>query len=255
MTKNILLTIVCMLTIPSPVLASDDDISRLFSNAGVEGALLIESVDKRIVYLHDYSPGDQAYIPASTFKIPNTLIALEEGVIVDQFETIRWDGVKRSYDPWNGDQTLATAFRHSCVWCYQYLARQIGDDTYKRYLEKFQYGNQKTGEDVITFWLDGDLRISITQQIEFLRNMVFERLPVKKRSIEILKDIMLIDSVPGYKLWGKTGWQAPHGWFVGYVESDDKVWFFANYIVVKNKSDLKLRKTLVIESMKLKGII
>jgi beta-lactamase class D len=255
MTRNILLTIVCMLTNSSPLLAGDDDISQLFSNAGVEGTLLIESVDKRFVYLHDYSPGDQAYIPASTFKIPNTLIALEEGVIVDQFETIRWDGVNRSYDPWNGDQTLATAFRSSCVWCYQYLARQIGDDTYKRYLENFQYGNEKTGKDVATFWLDGDLRVSAAQQIEFLRKMVFERLPVKKRSIEILKDIMLVDSVPGYKLWGKTGWQGPHGWFVGYVEADDKVWFFANYVVVKNKSDLKLRKTLVIESMKLKGII
>ena len=64
------------------------------------------------------SAAEQGHIPASTFKIPNTLIALEEGVIKDQFEVIKWDGVVRQYAPWNADQTLATAFSRSCVWCY-----------------------------------------------------------------------------------------------------------------------------------------
>jgi len=254
MIKNIGLVVVFLLFSASGLVADEDSISDIYSRAGIEGELLIESLDKETIYQYSSIPVEQTFIPASTFKVPNTLIALEESVIKDQFEVIHWDGVTRAYAPWNSDQTLATAFARSCVWCYQYMARLIGDEKYRHYLDKFSYGNEKTGTDIATFWLDGDLRISTSGQVEFLRKVYLESLPVKKRNIEILKDIMLNDVTPHYKLWGKTGWEGQHGWYVGYLESNNRVWFFANYITIENQSDLLLRKKLVMDSLKLKGI-
>jgi len=246
---------VFLLLLPSSLLANDDEINNLYISEGVEGALLIESLSGDVKYTHNSVKADKAYIPASTFKIPNTLIALEEGVIKDQFEIITWDGIERVYAPWNSDQTLATAFARSCVWCFQRFAKKIGDSRYKQYLDEFDYGNKKTGKDVATFWLEGDLRVSPSEQVNFLRKVYFEQLPVKRSNIKILKDIMLTEETAVYKLRAKTGWKGQNGWYVGYVESSDEVWFFANYIVIRDQSDLALRKKIVIESLKLKGII
>ena len=183
------------------------------------------------------------------------MIALEEGVIKDQFEIIKWDGVDRKYAAWNADQTLASAFARSCVWCYQRFANEIGDLRYKQYLDAFDYANKKTGMDVATFWLEGDLRVSPSDQINFLRKVYFEQLPIKHSNIKILKEIMLVEQTPAYKLRAKTGWKGQNGWYVGYVEVGDEVWFFANYLVIKDQSDLALRKKIAIDALKLKGII
>jgi beta-lactamase class D len=244
-----------MIIISSSAVANEEDISKLYLAAGIEGTLLIQSLDGRIEYQHNASKIDESYIPASTFKIPNTLIALEEGAIKDQFETIRWDGVKRQYEPWNENQTLATAFSRSCVWCYQRFSIKIGDTKYKQYLRDFDYGNRQTGQNVSTFWLDGDLRVSVREQVNFLRKVYLEQLPIKPINNEILKDIMLSEETPRYKLRVKTGWKNQHGWYVGYIETEDNVWFFANHIEIKSSSDLELRKDLTMKSLKIKGII
>lgn len=216
---------------------------------------MIQSLDGSTEYAHNSSKRNQAYVPASTFKIANTLIALEAGVIKNQFETIQWDGVARGYAPWNQDQTLATAFARSCVWCYQRFAKAVGDTRYRKALVDFDYGNHKTGEDVSTFWLHGDLRTSVQEQVNFLRKIHLEKLPVKRKNIQILKNIMFVEETPSYKLWAKSGLSGKHGWYVGYVESGGKVWLFANYIEIKSHVKLDLRKNLTIESLKLKGLI
>ncbi len=237
------------------VAADDKDISQLYDDAKIDGTLLIQSFDGRIEYQHNTSKIDEGYIPASTFKIPNTLIALEEGVIKDQFEVIKWDGVERQFVPWNQDQTLATAFSRSCVWCYQRFSLKVGDTKYKQYLVDFDYGNRKTGSDVSTFWLDGQLRISVREQVNFLRKVYLEQLPIKHRNFQILKDIMLAEQKLEYKIWAKTGWQDEHGWYVGYIETHGKIWFFANHIEIKSSADLDFRKDLTLKSLKIKGII
>lgn len=246
-----LIPVMAMAVEPESTIEIDD----LYHSAGIEGALLISSLDGSVEYQHNADKVVWANIPASTFKIPNTLIALEEEVIKDQFEVIKWDGIKRAYAPWNSNQTLATAFARSCVWCYQHFAAKIGDEKYQQYLNEFDYGNKKTGSDVTTFWLEGDLRVSPRQQIDFLRKVYFEALPVKQRNLKILKEIMIAEDTPDYKIWAKTGWQGEHGWYVGYVESAGKVWFFANYIKVRDKADLLFRRELTIKVLKHKGII
>ncbi len=242
----------------SPSLATyqpDADIAALYKAQDVEGVLMIVSLEGKEKYMHNAGEIDNAYIPASTFKIAHTLIALEEGIIKDQTVNIPWDGVQRTYAPWNKDQTLATAFAYSCVWCYQTFARHISHQQYRQYLQAFDYGNAKTGEQVTDFWLKGDLRISVSQQIAFLRKVYLEQLPVKTSSLRVLKEIMLSEASTNYQIWSKTGWQGEHGWYVGYVQRENNVWLFAHYMKVQNQSDLPLRKSIAHEAFKLKGIL
>lgn len=259
MKRKKLLAIGLLLIIP--VFATGDDIGifELYKKHGIKGTLVIAALDGSVEYTHNTARAERQYIPASTFKIPNTLIALEEGIIHDEKALIKWDGRDRALSSWNKDQTLKTAFSVSCVWCYQEFAKRIGDERYMQYLNDLGYGNQRTGKDVTTFWLDGELRISANEQIDFLRKIYFGNLPIKKKNIDILKKIMLVEEAENYSLRAKTGWAASLkdqlGWYVGYIEADGKIWLFANNIQIKSKSDLVLRKQLVIESLKLKEII
>jgi len=185
-----LLAIVLSLTLPVFAAANDDDISEIYKKHKIEGALIIVALDGSVEFIHNIDRAERRYLPASTFKIPNTLIALEEEVIKGDEEIIKWDGGDKGWAPWNKDQTLDTAFSLSCVWCYQEFAKHIGDERYLKYLSDLDYGNKKTGKDVTTFWLDGYLEISVREQIDFLRKVYLERLPFKSKNIQLLKKIM-----------------------------------------------------------------
>ncbi len=253
--KNLIIGALCLLLSSSLVLAKDADIANLYAEADIEGTLLIQSLDGDIEYTHNARKLNLAYPPASTFKIAHSLIALQENAIKDQQQIIRWDGVDRGYAPWNQDQTLATAFTRSCVWCYQTFTRQLNDETYRHYLKAFDYGNGETGTELSRFWLDGELKISVAQQVDFLRRLYLQTLPVSPDNSEILRDIMLAEQTANYKIWAKTGWSQRHGWYVGYIESQGKVWLFAHYAEINSKADLKLRQRLVIDALKFKDII
>jgi len=150
---------------------------------------------------------------------------------------------------WNHDQSMNEAFHNSTVWYYQEIARQIGQEKYGQYLNVFHYGNRNPSGKVDSFWLNGALKISSDEQIEFLKNLYEEQLPVSQRSQQLVKGMMLMESNLTYKLFGKTGWaevrdssvllkstnetsvvQIPIvniGWLVGWVEKNEDIYFFA----------------------------
>ena len=211
-----LFNILILLILSPHLYAGERTVEDLYQSHQITGSLLIESLDGKSKHHYNLNDGS-AFIPASTFKIPNTLIILEEGLINDSAEIIKWDGKQRDYAPWNKDQTLKTAFQYSCVWCYQRYAVQVGEQQYQEYLGKFNYGNGLTGNDIERFWLDGELRISVKDQIGFLRKVYAEDLPVQKRHIQTLKRIMLSEKNEHYTIWSKTGWSGKDGWYVGYL--------------------------------------
>jgi beta-lactamase class D len=177
------------------------------------------------------------FLPASTYKIPNTLIALETGVAPDADFKLGWDEKLRPATgfwarSWSQDHTLRSALRHSVVRYYQELARRVGSEQMQFYLDRFEYGNRSMGGGLDQFWLDGDLRISPDEHVEFLRRMYNGTLGVSERSTEILKDILVLENTTEYRLSGKTGTASitpgrSLAWLVGYVERDDRVSFFA----------------------------
>jgi beta-lactamase class D len=165
----------------------------------------------------------QRFVPASTFKIPNSIIGLETGVISDADFLIAWDGVHRNIETWNHDHTLRTAFRDSVVPYYQELARRVGLPRMQAWVDKLDYGNLQLGARVDQFWLEGPLGISPLEQLRFLRRLFERRLPISARTRDILLDISQRGELGGGRLYGKTGWAAPGtpdelGWFVGFLE-------------------------------------
>lgn len=240
--------------------AEDADVAKIYSKYGIEGTLIIESLNAKTRYVHNKDRSEQRFLPASTFKIPNTLIVLHEGLIKSENQIIKWDGVDKGRPEWNKDHTIVTAFSSSCVWCYQKLAADIGNDKYLKHVKSMRYGNKKTGANVNTFWLNGELEISAREQVLFLRKLYLGKLPFKSYFMQWLKKIMLVEETPDYKIRAKTGWAKKkngqqHGWYVGFVEANNQVWIFANNIKIDKPADAKLRDVLVRESLKAKGII
>lgn len=145
--------------------------------------------------------------------------------------------------------TLKEAFRVSCVTCYIRIANKVGEVNYKKYLEKFDYGNKSAKVDSndpdlkIAFWLVGELKISQEEQISFLRKLFDYTLPVGRHSIDITKEILIDEKTDDYILSGKLGRGVDSvskkeiGWYVGYVEKKDGVYFFATNFESSNPSD------------------
>lgn len=233
--------------------AKDLELEKLFQKYDVEGTLIFESISAK-KYVFNEKRAKTLFSPASTFKIPNSLIALNEG-IVNKDSIIIWDKKIREYDSWNENQTLKSAFKNSCVWCYKEFASKIEAKKYKDYLEKLDYGNKTVGTDVRYFWLDESLKISTFGQIEFLKKFYKNDLPFKIEDINLLKEIMIDEKSEDYTVRAKTGWEGKYGWYVGYIETKTDVWFFALNIDTKNKDDLPKRKALTLEALKIKGII
>lgn len=176
--------------------------------------------------------------PCSTFKIYNTLIGLELGLLKGPDDPwYEWDGVQRAIEGWNQDLTLRQAFRASAVPAFQNLARVIGLERMKQYIGEINYGTAIISADVDRFWLPSEnytpIQISADEQVDLLNALLDGNLPFDKNNIAILKDIMRVAETEKGVLYGKTGsgqgadgnWNL--GWFVGFLESHGKVYVFA----------------------------
>ncbi|SNC74658.1 beta-lactamase class D [Hymenobacter gelipurpurascens] len=206
-----------------------------FDQYGVTGSILLyeEATGRYVAY--NQARCRQGFLPASTFKIPNTLIGLQTGALPDTATICKWDGVKRDFPQWNQDMTYAQALRVSCVPCYQQLARQVGVQPYQQWLPKLAYGRMDVApQNVDTFWLDGNSRITQFEQVAFLRRLHAEKLPVALRHQRAVKRILQLKKTPEYTLYGKTGWRfrsatnPDNGWFVGWLDrADGRTIYFA----------------------------
>jgi beta-lactamase class D len=219
-----------------------------FDANGVEGTMVIADLAKGETHVYNRARAAKPFVPASTYKIPYSLIALETGVVKDENERFKWDGQKRRVEAWNRDQTFRTALKYSVVWVYQEVARRVGEQRESEYLKKFAYGNEDVSGGVDHFWLDGPLRISALQQIEFLKKFYLNQLPVSERSALVVKDMLIIEVNSKYILRARTGWSdAPSpaiGWWVGWVETDDDTYFFALNLDINKDEDAPKRMVI-----------
>jgi beta-lactamase class D len=209
------------------------NLSKNFQEAKSEGCFVLYDLKRDRYIRYNSQRCQQRFIPASTFKIFNSLVALETKAIADENTLILWDGVQRQFPLWNQDQNMRTAFTRSVVWFYQDLARRIGNEKMAKYIKAASYGNQDISDKIDSFWLNGNLRISPEEQIKFLVRLYQENLPFSTSVMRTVKDIMLIERKDNYILRGKTGWGTNVegvqniGWYVGYIEQDSNVYFYA----------------------------
>ena len=229
-----------------------DAVSAVFDDAGVTATFVLAKSDGTILRTYNAERAATRFSPASTFKIPNTLIGLNAGVVDSAESSFLWDGEDRGIAAWNKDMALRTAYQVSCVWCYQVIARQVGDATYRSVLQDIEYGNGNIGTSVDEFWLNGDLQISAMEQIEFLRKLVANELGFEQIHVAIVKDIMVDQDCDTYTLRAKSGWTGPEmhiGWFVGYVETADATYLFAMNLDMHKVEQAPLRKELTLKAL------
>ena len=205
---------------------TQDQWGPIFKKYGIDSACF-ELADNNhdMIYIYNLQRASKRFSPASTFKIMNSLIALETNVALDENLIIPWDGVARRPE-WDKDMNLREAFKVSCVPYYQALARKIGKVDMQKWIDTVRYGNKRTGPNVDDFWLNDTLQITPDEQVGFIKKLYFDKLPFAQRSQRIVRSLMLQEDSTHYKLYYKTGTQMPLrnnkkvilAWIVGFVE-------------------------------------
>ena len=174
---------------------------------------------------------DSSFTPASTFKIVNSLIGIQTGVISNENMVIKWDSVKRSREEWNKDLTMEQAFKVSSVPYFQEVARRIGRDTMKKWIDSLGYGNKNISGPIDSFWLNNHLKITPDEELGLVKKLYFNQLPFYDRTQKIVQKVMLQEDNTNYKLCYKTGWGQTEnghdiGWIVGWIEENKHPYFF-----------------------------
>lgn len=197
--------------------------------------VLLDASSGRIVR-HNPARAAERFAPCSTFKIPNTAILLESGAVPDPSFTLAYDPALKQPEQWARDFDLRGAFKASALWYYHAASRQAGLDVLQHWVGRFDYGNRDVSGGIAPgappFWIDGTLRISADEQVQFLRRFYEERLGLSERTNRLTKETMVADETPAWRLSAKTGACRPTGedatnWYVGYVEKGGSVYYFA----------------------------
>ena len=170
------------------------------------------------------------FLPASTFKLYNALVAVETGVVGDVDSVFAWDGQQRSIAQWNRDHTLRSGMRFSVVWLYQRVARRVGRERYAAAFAREPYGNGVVGDSLEMFWLDGSLQISADEEVRFVDRLRSGTTGFSDATEATVRSIVpvLIERRGAHgmvRVFGKTGassrpQQPDLGWIVGWVERD-----------------------------------
>ena len=222
------------------------------------------------------------FVPASTFKVPHALIALELGIAEGPNDIIAWDGVQRTVSAWNQDATLETALQKSTIWYYQHIARRIGHKRMVKRVKTLEFGNADIGplDNLTHFWLDGALRISAFEQIEFLDQLRQQTLPASEEAQATVRDMMKIRDLTHGALYAKSGLVLPIdpqngditddpgvqarveriervGWYVGWVSRYEEFGgdiVFALNIRIRDNSDARRRAPLTEQLLQANGV-
>ncbi len=198
-----------------------------FEDKGIKNAcFILRDNNHETVHYYNRQRCLERFLPASTFKIFNSMVALETAVAADDQLTIKWDGVSRRPE-WDKDLTMRDAFKASCLPYYQEIARRIGAPRMQHFLDTMKYGNMQMGGKIDEFWLNNTLQISADEEMGLLKRMYFAELPLSERTQRIVKTMMLQESTPAYNLYYKTGTGEVNGktiyWIVGFAEKVMKV--------------------------------
>jgi beta-lactamase class D len=216
----------------------DNSLEKYFTGNKVKGCFgLYNNATNQFTFYNKKRFTDSSYLPASTFKIVNSLIGLQTGVISSDSMVIKWDSVQRSVPEWNKDLTMYEAFRVSAVPYYQEVARRIGKDRMEYWMDTVNYGagakdtafRIRTAVD--TFWLDNTLKITSDEELGLVKMLYFDQLPFFKVYQEKIKHAMLFENTTTYRLAYKTGWGRKENgdhlaWVVGWVEENNHPYFF-----------------------------
>lgn len=206
-------------------------LAQLFQQKGVSGTFIVHDVTADVYTVHDRARAQTRFIPASTYKIPNTLIGLATGTVASVDTILPYGGKPTARPEWAHDMSLRDAIKISNVPVYQGMARRIGLPAMQANLRKLNYGNMEAGTEVDTFWLKGPLKISALEQTAFLERLAQDALPFPKAAMAGVRDITR--QAGAADLHAKTGWgdgpvkHVDLGWWVGWLNKNGRLYSFA----------------------------
>ncbi len=235
-------------------------IDELFRQAGANGTFVVHDDLERTDTGHNRERANTRFVPASTFKIANSLIGLAAGGVDGVDAILPYRGPAQPFSPaWARDMGLRDAIRLSNVPIYQELARRVGLERMREGVARLEYGNAEVGDRVDAFWLEGPLQISATEQTRFLARLARGTLPFPADVQRQAREILLSREGPGWKLYAKTGWQnapgAGVGWWVGWLERGDRVYAFALNLDITAPADADKRLELGLASLRALGLL
>jgi beta-lactamase class D len=232
----LLVTVSIVACSPNNVI-KDESLKKYFDDNKVKGCFGMYDNGQDAITVYDLARfRDSSYLPASTFKIVNSLIALETGRVTDTSMIIKWDGVNRDIENWNQDLSMQQAFKYSSVPYYQEVARRIGKDTMQRWLNALQYGTRTIKGAVDSFWLNNTMKVTSDEQLGLVKRLYFTKLDTfQPRTQRLVKDLMLQEDNANYKLSYKTGMgynERGHliGWMIGWIEENNHPYFFVTNV-------------------------
>ena len=209
--------------------------------------LITDLKTAKIVAEHNPNRCKERFSPCSSFKVPAAVMAFDKGILKDENQIIKWNGIKRDRPEINQDQTPFTWMKESVKWVTEWIMPQVGEKKIQNYLEAFRYGNRDFSGGLKDAWVTSSLKISAEEQISFLSRLWKDELPVSKHSMDLTKKIIFIKNLKNnVELYGKTGTgclvghackERPGkmlGWFVGAAKAGANTYIFA-----ANASDLK----------------
>lgn len=233
LTRRDALTLAAFLPATSAFAATTNrpDLLDIFRQHGTRGTLVLIDAASGETTVADPARAARRFVPASTFKIPNSLIAFETGAVRDADEVLPYGGGRTRNPAWARDMSLRDAMPISNVPIYQEVARRVGLPRYREWLAKLGYGNADPGAVVDRFWLEGPLLISAIEEAQFNVRLAQKALPASARAQTLVHDIIRIESAGGATLYAKTGWyvqrgQTSIGWWTGWVERGSRIHAF-----------------------------
>ncbi len=216
----------------------DQSLEKYFTENKVTGCFgMYNNSTNQFTFYNKKRFTDSSYLPASTFKIVNSLIGLQTGVISSDSMIIKWDSIKRNVEAWNKDLSMYEAFRVSAVPYYQEVARRIGKERMEFWMDTVNYGAGakdtvfRISTAIDTFWLDNTLKLTPDEELGLVKMLYFNQLPFFKTYQEKVKRAMLFENTTAYRLAYKTGWGKKENgnhlaWIAGWVEENNHPYFF-----------------------------
>jgi beta-lactamase class D len=215
----------------------DNSLSKVFDSAGVTGSFgLFDNTQGHFTIYNLRRYRDSAYLPGETFDIMNSLIGIQTGIVKDDSAVIHWDPAMAVKPDGPNDQTLRVDFQSSSDLPFAVLARRIGQDTLKKWIDSLGYGNKDLGGGVDQFWQNGHLKITADEELGLVKKLYFDQLPFYQRTQRIVRSMMEKENNANYSIHYKTSqsstvWNDPKsshaiGWVVGWIEENKHPYFF-----------------------------
>lgn len=172
-----------------------DQTSNYFGNA--TGTFVLRDLGNNTTLMINEKQAEKPLSPMTEFDIANRLIGLETGVVQSEKDPVA-------------------------------LARQIGQERMKLYVDKISYGNKDISGGIDKFWVSGTLKTSALEQTDFIAKLYNEQLPFRSDVMKTVKKMLVLKQQGNVTLAGKAGGNSGKlGWFVGYVVNGKKAYAFA----------------------------